>query len=377
MGAFLEKPNTEKSYQSGSLEGDLKFAVGAMQGWRVQMEDAHTSVAGIPDHSKWSFFGVFDGHAGSKCASYTSEHLLRHILSNVDGRNLDSLKEGIVAAFLNLDEEIINKHENSGTSGPVRDLSGTTAITCLVTEDHIIFANCGDSRGLLCRRGEVVFATVDHKPYLQQERERIEKAGGNVVLQRINGSLAVSRALGDVAYKRPKERPATEQIVSPEPDVDAMRREEGDEFIVLACDGIWDVMDNDAVTAYVRRKLRTVGSLETIARDLIDLCLYKGSRDNISVVIVTFKDAPTVSDDALKEESANTKEAERQIDEKVKEIVRTNDIDKLDEYSVMTQLVKDLSENLDISSRWNFVVETLEKYKSAKPQSKGFFGRKK
>ena len=279
MGAFLDKPNTEKSLTSGSLEGDLRYGVASMQGWRVEMEDAHTSITGLPEHGKWSFFGVFDGHAGSKCAGYTSEHLLRHLMKNIpkdqDSSGLDSVKDGIWTAFLALDEEI--RSTPNWSNG--QDLSGTTAVTCLVTEDHIIFANCGDSRGLLCRRGEVVFSTVDHKPYLQTERERIEKAGGNVVLQRVNGSLAVSRALGDIAYKRPQDKPATEQIVSPEPDVSAMRREEGDEFILLACDGIWDVMDNEAVTAFVRRKLRTCNDLRLIASNLIDCCFHKVCTD--------------------------------------------------------------------------------------------------
>lgn len=288
MGAFLDKPNTEKAFASGSLEGDLRYGVAAMQGWRVEMEDAHTSIVGLPDHGKWSFFGVYDGHAGSKCAAYTAEHLVPHVLSNIkdcsgiDASNMqncsviDALKDGICTAFLNLDHEI----RTSPPWSNGQDLSGTTAVTCLVTEDHIIFANCGDSRGLLCRRGEVHFSTVDHKPYLPTERERIEKAGGSVVLQRVNGSLAVSRALGDIAYKRPQEKPAKEQIVSPEPDVIAMRREEGDEFIVLACDGIWDVMDNDGVTAFVRRKLRVCRDLTVIASNLIDLCFNKVSAWN-------------------------------------------------------------------------------------------------
>ncbi|XP_062502856.1 protein phosphatase 1B-like isoform X2 [Corticium candelabrum] len=386
MGAFLDKPKTDKTTTSGSLEGDLRYGVAAMQGWRVEMEDAHTSVAGLPDHEKWSFFGVFDGHAGSKCAGYTSDHILNHLMRNMEREkseedasssigsgSIDKVKEAIRQTFLGLDEEI--QQTPNWSNG--KDLSGTTAITCLVTEDHIIFANCGDSRGLLCRRGEVVFSTEDHKPYLERERERIEKAGGCVVLQRVNGSLAVSRALGDIAYKRPQDKPAVEQIVSPEPDVVEMRREEGDEFVVLACDGIWDVMDNNAVMEFVRRKLRVCSDLETIAGHLIDNCFHKGSRDNMSVVIVTFRDAPTVTEEALKEEEENRKEAEKQIEEKLKELVKTNELEKLDEHYVMSQLCSDLSEHLNISSRRDFVVELLEKLMASKTTSKGLFGRKK
>ena len=82
------------------------------------------------------------------------------------------------------------------------DKSGTTAVCALITEQYVIFSNCGDSRGVLSRGGgRPVMATQDHKPSNPPERERIQNAGGSVMIQRVNGSLAVSRALGDFEYK--------------------------------------------------------------------------------------------------------------------------------------------------------------------------------
>ncbi|WP_411027536.1 hypothetical protein, partial [Salmonella sp. s54925] len=75
----------------------------------------------------------------------------------------------------------------------------------------------------------------------------MEKAGGSVMIQRINGSLAVSRALGDFEYKMEAQLSATEQLVSPEPEVSCLRRQNDDEFLLLACDGVWDVMSNEEV----------------------------------------------------------------------------------------------------------------------------------
>ncbi len=82
---------------------------------------------------------------------------------------------------------------------------------------YIIFSNCGDSRAVLSRGGRPVLVTQDHKPSNPPERERIQAAGGSVMMQRVNGSLAVSRALGDFEYKNVDGKGPTEQLVSPEP----------------------------------------------------------------------------------------------------------------------------------------------------------------
>jgi protein phosphatase 1B len=137
--------------------------------------------------------------------------------------------------------------------------------------------NCGDSRGLLVRNNEVVLKTLDHKPNLPAERDRITKAGGSVMIQRVNGSLAVSRALGDFEYKTNGEMGQTEQLVSPEPDVLSIERDPKDEFVVLACDGIWDVMSNEDIRDFVRDRLRTTDKLDEISNSVLDTCLNKVS----------------------------------------------------------------------------------------------------
>eukprot|EP00118_Oscarella_pearsei_P029180 m.3858 g.3858 ORF g.3858 m.3858 type:complete len:378 (+) comp9879_c0_seq1:64-1197(+) len=363
MGAFLDKPNTEKHVESGVVDSDIRFALAAMQGWRVEMEDAHSAITKVEGHDKWSFFAVFDGHAGPKCALYSSKNLIQHILKKVEQEKAESdvetLKEAISDGFLALDEEI---RTNSS-----EDTSGTTAVGVLITDTHIIFANCGDSRGILSSRADNVrFATVDHKPFVQTEKERIEKAGGNVVLQRVNGSLAVSRALGDLAYKKGENLKATEQLVSPLPDVDANERQEGDEFVVLACDGVWDVMNNEAVAAFVRRRLRVTDNLQKIGCDLIETCLHKGSRDNMSVIIITFKDAPGISQDEVEKEKKVWEAGEEVVRNKIQEMVNVNELEALDDLYVMQQLCKELPEEYELSSRKDFVVATLERAKSHK-----------
>jgi hypothetical protein len=137
------------------------------------------------------------------------------------------------------------------------DHSGSTAITAFVTPTHIVVANCGDSRAILVGTDRnCIFASEDHKPYNEDEKRRIEGAGGSVSMKRVNGDLAVSRALGDFVYKQNKPDGATlappdNQQVSCIPEVTIIPRREDMAFLVLCCDGIWDVMTNEMVAKLV------------------------------------------------------------------------------------------------------------------------------
>ncbi|XP_026867369.2 protein phosphatase 1B [Electrophorus electricus] len=325
MGAFLDKPKTEKQNAHG--EGNsLRYGLSSMQGWRVEMEDAHTAAIGLPHGlDDWSFFAVYDGHAGSRVANYCAKHLLEHIVAagsaeelrragapSPDAPAVEAVKGGIRAGFLRIDE-----HMRSFTDlRNGMDRSGSTAVAVLLSPAHAYFINCGDSRALLCRDGHVRFSTLDHKPCNPREKERIQNAGGSVMIQRVNGSLAVSRALGDYDYKCVEGKGPTEQLVSPEPEVfEIMRAEAEDEFVVLACDGIWDVMSNEELCAFVRARLEVSDDLEKVCNEVVDTCLHKGSRDNMSVVLVCLPNAPKVSEEAVKRDAELDKFLESRVEE--------------------------------------------------------------
>lgn len=185
----------------------------------------------------------------------------------------------------------------------------------LISPQHTYFINCGDSRGLLCRNRKVYFFTQDHKPSNPLEKERIQNAGDSVMIQRVNGSLAVSRALGDFDYKCVHGKGPTEQLVSPEPEVhDIERSEEDDQFIILACDGIWDVMGNEELCDFVRSRLEVTDDLEKVCNEIVDTCLYKGSRDNMSVILICFPNSPKVSPEAVKKEEELDKYLESRVE---------------------------------------------------------------
>ncbi|XP_043538461.1 protein phosphatase 1B-like [Chiloscyllium plagiosum] len=331
MGAFLDHPKTEKQNDHGEGNG-IRYGLCSMQGWRVEMEDAHSAVPELQDQLKnWSFFAIYDGHAGSGVAKYCAKNLLQHITSNqefkgmIDGGSdsqaaVQSVKRAIRTGFLNIDERMRNDSELGNND---MDRSGSTAVALLVSPTHVYFINCGDSRGVLQRGQSVHFSTEDHKPCNPREKERIQNAGGSVMIQRVNGSLAVSRALGDYDYKCVHGKGPTEQLVSPEPEVMVIERSQDDEFVILACDGIWDVMSNEELCAFVRSRLELTDDLEQICNLVADTCLYKGSRDNISIELVCFENAPRPSEEAKQREA----ELDRYLEARVKELVTTSGLD--------------------------------------------------
>jgi len=331
MGAFLEKPKTEKYNESKSGAG-LRYGLSSMQGWRLEMEDAHSAIIGIPDIGETvSWFAVFDGHAGSRVSYHCSNHLLDCITSNDQFRDaikkenelsedelMEKVKSGVLKGFLELDEKLRKIPEVANGE----DKSGTTAICVLISNNYIIFSNCGDSRGVLSGDGsKPIVVTQDHKPSNPPELERIQDAGGSVMLQRVNGSLAVSRALGDFEYKNVDGKGPTEQLVSPEPEFYKKKRDHAsDEFLVLACDGVWDVMTNEDICSFVSARMSVTDNLEQIANEVIDTCLHKGSRDNMSIIIIAFPGAPKVDPEAVRKEE----ELNKLIKQKVTDIIKEN-----------------------------------------------------
>jgi len=342
MGAFLDKPKTEKESRKGYGNG-LYYGLSSMQGWRVDMEDNHCALVSINDEEgvlkNWSFFAVFDGHAGVAVSTYCAQHMLKQVLGNADFvkgvrrdvPGIEDIRKGIVQSFLMLDTQMRKLPELNS----FEERSGTTAVCAFIAPTHIFIANCGDSRAFVCQNGYVSLSTVDHKPSNALERDRIQKAGGTVVIQRVNGALAVSRALGDFEYKSVEGRGQLEQLVSPEPDIFVQRRDhDTDQFLIIACDGVWDVFTNQDMCDFVLNRLGVTDDLASVCNQIVDTALYKGSRDNISCVLVTFPAAPKPKAELIEKE----KRLEAMIEAKMKELIEKGDCK---EFPVILQLLSD------------------------------------
>jgi protein phosphatase len=283
MGAFLSQPLTSKILQR---KGNEQFRVGAaiMQGWRESMEDAHTIELQLDKHKDTAFFGVFDGHCGKLASKFCSENMHKYI----DSINDEITQQNITDKIFELDKSFMD-------SNLVED--GTTAIFSLVRPGQngmkeVIVGNIGDSRAVLGQASKTALGlSEDHKPNNAIEQKRIEKAGGFVSLNRVRGNLALSRAIGDRSYKIPTDFPPKDQQVTCDPEYKSVPITDQD-FLFLGCDGIYegDIFTVESVIQYISEKLEKTDDLAQVCADLLEECLQRGSKDNMSAMIVQFKD---------------------------------------------------------------------------------------
>ncbi|KRZ53825.1 putative protein phosphatase 2C T23F11.1, partial [Trichinella nativa] len=257
MGASLSEPDTKLTTASCG-NSYLKVGSSSMQGWRIQMEDAHTHLLSLPEDEKVSFFGVYDGHGGACASRYASCHLHKAIAQTkafAEGDLVEAIKQG----FLDVDKDMLENHGN------LVGVAGTTAVIVMLKEDTLFCGNVGDSRAVISAGGVAEPLSFDHKPVNEGEIKRIFSAGGWVEFNRVNGNLAMSRALGDFIYKACQEKSPKEQIVTAYPDVVSRSLTDADEFIVLACDGVWDVMTNQEVVDFCRERIAAGLAPEKVA----------------------------------------------------------------------------------------------------------------
>ncbi|KAF3970155.1 hypothetical protein CMV_006122 [Castanea mollissima] len=201
----------------------------------------------LPDQTV-HFFGVYDGHGGSQVANYCCDRIHMALAEETefvkkgltDGSIKDNCQEQwkktFINCFLKADDEVGGK---TGLEPVVPETVGSTAVVAIICSSHIIVANCGDSRAVLCRGKEPMALSVDHKPNREDEYARIEAAGGKVIQwngHRVFGVLAMSWSIGD-RYLKP--------WIIPEPEVMFIPWSKEDECLILASDGLWDVMTNE------------------------------------------------------------------------------------------------------------------------------------
>ena len=154
-----------------------------------------------------------------------------------DATDLNLLENALRKAFEDIDNAL-RVHQDSDTQSTV-DSSGCTSNTAMITPTHIICANAGDSRCVLGSNNTATGLSEDHKPFDVAEKKRIEAAGGFVQYKRVDGDLAVSRALGDFQYKTRPDLPFSHQKVTCMPDILRHVRSPNDDVLLLACDGLW------------------------------------------------------------------------------------------------------------------------------------------
>ncbi|KAJ7547335.1 hypothetical protein O6H91_08G080900 [Diphasiastrum complanatum] len=320
----------DKSSSCGCTSGDHcpPHGIVSVCGRRREMEDAVAVVPSFLSLATWAvgacsriplqgrekvsdlhFFGVYDGHGGAQAALYCKNHLHKALIEEITAVS-DACKDhaensitwdsqwqkALAACFSRMDKDV----GGSDVEPIAPETVGSTAVIAVVGSCQIVVANCGDSRAVLSRGGQAIPLSNDHKPQRIDELARVEAAGGRVLYRngyRVLGVLAMSRAIGD-RYLKP--------YVIPDPEVTCTQRTEDDECLILASDGLWDVLSNELVCEIARRCLAGWRSQSrsgfpnldngygdspaaTAAALLTKLALAKGSSDNISIVVVDLK----------------------------------------------------------------------------------------
>ena len=253
------------------------------------------------------FFAVYDGHGGKGCSIYLKENLHNNIK--------EFSKQGIKEA-IEITEEKFKVEQALNEKGEISDSSGSCGIMAMIQNNKIIIANVGDSRLVLFKNGKVFFATEDHKPNTETEKKRIKNAGGEIYQtftyfplrqngreieapwRVLPGRLSVSRTFGDVEAKDPKFG-GIGGVVMALPDITEFDLDDEFNFMVIGCDGIFDVLSNEEILECVKIVLKEKKVEEINEDNIHDLCgdfagmivkgaIAKDSSDNVSCIVVAF-----------------------------------------------------------------------------------------
>lgn len=311
----------EQSFHGESPALGVKFGVASLQGRRNTQEDRWVVLPVIEADEQlgWqdaAYFGLYDGHGGEECANILHEQLHSWIFkrsSDSDTSTTDTLS----SCFTELDSFVCDYLLHKG------DLSGSTATSVILSPSssstsnnvHVCVGHVGDCRLVLAKRnGDIETITSDHRLDLMSERERILQLGGRVVNNRVNGVMAITRAFGDLEFKGLLDRRGhsgsssslgmattlrehhnpfsnddekTPALLVARPDIHELELDPTvDELLVLACDGLWDVMTSEEAAEIARDRIRYHQNLPLAAKELAQEAIRRYSNDNITVILV-------------------------------------------------------------------------------------------
>jgi len=249
------------------------------------LDSAH-ALLGLSTQPRMAFFGVFDGHSGRHAAEFTKVVLPFNVLRNPSFDAHRLLKEGVESdeaipdGFMKTDSDFLAVAEKNDFK------SGTTAVTLLLLDKHMIVSNVGDSEAVVCRDGKAVQLSTLHTPLNEKEKQRVAAAGGAIVhygTWRVNGVLAVTRSIGDRTLKA---------HVTAHPDSVLEPITDKDEFIILASDGLWEMVKYQEAVDFVRAERAKIragdADARSVSRRLVDEAVRKESKDNITAMVIFF-----------------------------------------------------------------------------------------
>ncbi|KAI5058348.1 hypothetical protein GOP47_0026518 [Adiantum capillus-veneris] len=306
---FELPPHEPLSSEILSFEAPF-FGVSCRKGRRDCMEDTHTALTNFQGKASQAFFGVFDGHGGKSAAQFAAETLARHIATAIENQSDDKegLKSAMQAGYLAMDSEFLEKGLDSGAC----------SISAFVKDGHLVVANAGDCKAVLCRGGKAEALSNFHRPSNAEERQRIQNLGGFVDcfngVWRVQGTLAVTRGFGDAHLKK---------WISAEPEVRQLDITNCCEFLILASDGLWDKVNDQEAVDCVREVLGG-GQEQAPDSPILRPCKVHRKNGDASITIID-------SRETKKSESTGT----LKVDACNKLIHKAHDRGNLDDITVM------------------------------------------
>ena len=267
----LDSMNSKKSTSSTIQNKNTPFTSFSYQEdknlkYRQSMEDTGVTLPNLTNDYKTSLFGIFDGHGGSDVVKYIKDRVPEIIKKNIN--DLCPIEKCFINSFNKIDEEL--KFYDS-------EYTGSTATIVLIQDNKIYCANVGDSRAYIIYNNSIKQITVDHKCSVPEEAERIIRAGGKITKNRVQGQLVLSRSLGDLYVKK--------YGVTNLPDISVNKIDYNIKYVVIASDGIWDVVDEKTVL----NMSKSSKNAEEFCKDLVKLSIEKETKDNVSCIVISFE----------------------------------------------------------------------------------------
>ena len=234
---------------------------------RQYMEDFYTIIPNFQNDINKSFFGIFDGHSGSDAAIYLKNNLPK-IFQNYLIQTNNDINKSLISSFSKIDNEILSKFNESGST--------CTIIYIYKENNKKIFycANVGDSKCFLITNKNIKQISIDHNCNDKNEVERIKKSGGIVFSGRVFGTLILTRSIGDKEMKK--------YGVINEPSIYKKEIDCDDKYLILASDGVWDVVGEDDVFNLSKNNIES----DEFCKNVIKMSKDGDTRDNVSCIVI-------------------------------------------------------------------------------------------
>ena len=268
--------NNERNVDDANLQSaGLILGVSSQQGKRPYQEDEYgiRAYVGGNNGPETHLFGLFDGHAGGKCSKQIAM-TLPDILGE-DAQFPNNLPQAIRRSFNNANEAFLKVAER------MKLHDGSTGLVALLRDKKILIANVGDCRAVVLSAGRPIQMSNDQKPTSIEEQKRINSLGGTVEycmgVARVNGILAVSRAFGNRTLR---------QVIRPDPEMTQRELTKDDDYLIMASDGLWDVLRNKDVCDTCYAMNNNNNGPQQIAEELVNTAIARGSMDNVTCIVV-------------------------------------------------------------------------------------------